>query len=116
MNSPILPARGPRWPATPMNTAKPVGGAIPAALADLPAGAGTFAIEAARGAPPAELLELLAAASRVCEGLRARGRALRFAGGDGARPAIALCDLDGDALRTLSISEAIEIAAGSPAE
>lgn len=69
--------------------------------------------------PPPEVLEAMSAAGRVAQELHAQGRELRFvtpaeSGADGGRVRIEVTDLDGDVLRTIPPSEALDVATGSP--
>jgi len=69
--------------------------------------------------PPAEVLEAMSAAGRVAHELHAQGRELRFvtpeqSGGDDGRVRIEVTNLDGDVLRTIPPSEALDVATGSP--
>jgi hypothetical protein len=84
-------------------------------------GAGRFAsalaVEGARldaipASPPPELREQVLAAQRVVEELHARGRELHFEM-DGGRVKIELRDLDGNVLREIPPSAALEIASGA---
>ncbi len=72
-------------------------------------------LAASRGGPPQELLEQIAAAAGFEERLREGGHHLRFhTQAYGGAPRIELHDRDGNAVRTLSITEAFELAAGAP--
>lgn len=69
--------------------------------------------------PPPEVLAAMSAAGRVAQELHAQGRELRFVapeerGADGGRVRIEVTDLDGDVLRTIPPSEALDVATGSP--
>ncbi|HXE44779.1 MAG TPA: hypothetical protein VN635_06250 [Conexibacter sp.] len=67
--------------------------------------------------PPADVLDAIDAAGRVAGELRAQGRELHFVpaaeSGDG-RMRIEVRDLDGNVLRTIPPSEALDVATGSP--
>jgi hypothetical protein len=70
-------------------------------------------IEAFRGGPPPEVLDQMALAGAVDEGLRESGRQLRFLpAGHGERTRIELHDRD-DGVRILSVAETVDIAAGN---
>lgn len=70
---------------------------------------------ASRGGPPPELLEQIAIAGAIEEQLRESGRQLRFSLlTNGERTRIELVDRDGNAMRSLSTTEALEVAAGKP--
>jgi len=73
----------------------------------------TLAPLASRGAPPPQVLDAIAAAGGIHEQLRERGRHLRFftaEPGEGAR--LEIHDDDGNLVRTVSMTEAVELAAG----
>lgn len=123
MSSPILPIQGPAGPSNEASTAP--SGATPsggpevvdrgAFASELQASEGTLAVAAGSAGPPPEVLEHLAGAARIEEQLRASGRRLHFAStAPGERTRIEIHDRDGDAVRLLSVAEALEIAAGRP--
>jgi uncharacterized FlaG/YvyC family protein len=67
--------------------------------------------------PPQEVLEQMGHAARVYDDLHARGRELRFAHDEtSGRMTIEVRDTGGNVLRTLSPSEALQVAAGKPLE
>ena len=71
-------------------------------------------IEAFRGGPPPDVLEQIALAGGVEERLRESGRQLRFfPAGRGESTAIEIHDPE-RGVRSLSVAEAVEIAAGNP--
>ena len=81
----------------------------------LSAGEFPLTLIASRGGPPPELLEQIAVAGRIEEELREGGRQLRFSpAANGERMRIELIDRDGNAMRSLSTAEALELAAGRP--
>jgi hypothetical protein len=116
MSSPILPIdiEGPFGPprVTPsVGSAEDIG----AFVSELTAGETTLSLAASRGGPPPEVLDQIAAAGRVDERLREDGHQLRFTPAEpGGRTRIELCDREGNAVRTLSTAEALEMAAGKP--
>jgi hypothetical protein len=115
MSSPILPINGP----SEVSTAAPSSNAgtvdISAFVSELARNDTTLGLVASRGAPPPELLEQIAAAGAIDERLRAGGQQLRFSRATpGERTRVEIRDRDGNAVRTLSIAEAVEIAAGRP--
>jgi hypothetical protein len=114
MSSPILPTKGPTGPSTMTPLA---GGAadIGAFVAELASSDDTLALEASRGGPPPELLEQLRAAGVIEQQLREGGRQLRFTPAEpGGRTRIEIHDSDGTPVRSLSVAEALELAAGKP--
>ncbi len=67
--------------------------------------------------PPPEVLDEMANAARVHDALRAQGRELHFAHDAGSgRMTVQVRDSSGHVLRTISPSEALEVAAGKPLE
>lgn len=67
--------------------------------------------------PPREVLDEMASAARVHDALRAQGRELHFAHDSGSGGmTVQVRDSSGRVLRTISPSEALEIAAGKPLE
>lgn len=116
MSSPILPTRGPRaHPSQPLSP--PSGAARPADFASVMAADPGGHIDVSRGTPPADVLEQVEAAGKVNDQLRESGMELRFSGdGEGARTTIELVDRSGRTIRTLTVAEALEIAAGKPVE
>jgi hypothetical protein len=61
--------------------------------------------------PPDEVLEQMHEAAQVAEQLRAHDRELHFQS-EGGRVAVQLRSLDGSVVRTLSPSEALDVASG----
>jgi hypothetical protein len=79
--------------------------------------AATVSIGAVPDRPPADVLDAIGAAADRYDELRAQGRELRFdadAGSDGVQ--ITLLDADGSVVRTLSPSEALDVATGRDVE
>jgi len=65
--------------------------------------------------PPPEVLDAVGAAARAYEELHAHGRELRFDLDESSnRVIVQVCDLDGNVLRTIPPSEALDLAAGAP--
>jgi flagellar protein FlaG len=65
--------------------------------------------------PPPELRAEMDAAARVAQELRAQGRELRFEHDDvSGRIRVEVRDLDGNVLREIPASKALDIAAGAP--
>jgi flagellar protein FlaG len=66
--------------------------------------------------PPPEVLEAMDAAGRVARELHATGRELRFTPPEDpvGRVLVEVCDLDGNVLRTIPPSEALDVATGTP--
>lgn len=72
-------------------------------------------IDLTHGGPPAELLDQMARADAINTRLRRSGREIAFAlSADGCSLEIELRDEAGRVLRTLSLSEAIDLAEGGP--
>lgn len=77
----------------------------------------SVSLETFPSAPPREVLDEMASAARVHDALRAQGRELHFAHDSGSgRMTVQVRDSGGRVLRTISPSEALEIAAGKPLE
>jgi flagellar protein FlaG len=67
--------------------------------------------------PPAEVLDAVDAAGRVARELRAQGRELHFvpaSESDDGHLRIKVRDLDGNVLRTIPPSQALDVATGRP--
>lgn len=110
MNSPILPAYD--FSATPSPSHTDVDD--DALVAELSTFAPAPHIEATRGGPPEEVLDLIATAARIEEELRASGRYVRFhSSADGEHARIELEDREDGTVSALSLLEAFEIAAGN---
>lgn len=86
-------------------------------------GGGSDALDLSTGeipaSPPPEVLAAMSAAGRVAHELHAQGRELRFvtpeeSGATDGRVQIEVTNLDGDVLRTIPPSEALDVATGSP--
>ncbi len=74
-------------------------------------------LETFPSSPPAEVLDQMAGAARAHDALTAQGRELHFAhDGTSGRIEIEVRDAEGNVLRTLSPSEALQVAAGKPLE
>jgi len=115
MSSPILPIKGPSGPSSATPSAGPAAAEVGAFASELAASESTFALAVSRGGPPPEVLEQIAAAGTIDEQLRASGHQLRFTSAEpGGRTRIEIHDRAGNAVRTLSAAEAVELAAGKP--
>jgi hypothetical protein len=68
------------------------------------------------GVPPPEVLDQIAAAGRISRQLRESGHELRFSEGRGGRVTVELSDREGNTVKSMSVSEALEIAAGKPVQ
>jgi hypothetical protein len=68
------------------------------------------------GAPPPEVLDQIAAAGRISRQLRESGHELRFSEGRGGRVTVELSDREGNTVKSMLVSEALEIAAGKPVQ
>ena len=118
MNSPILPVDGPSdlssptRPAVPTPPALATNGDAGAFVSELAAGENALSIAARRGGPPQEVLDQIAAATRIEQTMRADGQRLRFHTAPGKPTTIELDEREGEAVRTLSVGEALDIATG----
>jgi hypothetical protein len=72
-------------------------------------------VDAIPASPPADVMEEVLAAQRAIEDMHARGRQLHF-DMDSGRVRILLQDLDGNTIREIPPSHALEIAGGRKAE
>jgi hypothetical protein len=80
-----------------------------------PAGRVTPLIEVGAASPPPALLEEIAQAAAAYDELYAGGHELVFSpGAEGERVAVEVRETGGDVLETLSIADALEVAAGKP--
>jgi hypothetical protein len=77
----------------------------------LKAQADAVRVDAIPAAPPQEVMDEVLAAQRAIEDMHARGRTLHFEM-DAGRVKILLQDLDGNTLRQIPASEALEISSG----
>ena len=94
----------------------------PAAPADGPAGGFADAlkrnadrVDAIPASPPPEVIDEMLAAQRAIDDMHARGRTLHFAM-DGPRVRIEVHDLDGNVLKQIPPSRALEVATGRAVE
>lgn len=118
MTSPILPFSGPSsfaglsYPMSSMSDASD-----PAAFqSDLSASDCLLASQDGSGTPPPEVLDQVAAAGRISREMRESGHELRFSEGQGGRVTVELADREGKTVKSMLISEALEIAAGKPVQ
>jgi hypothetical protein len=71
-------------------------------------------LAAASGEPPVEVREEVRAAARAAGMLHEMGRQLRFEPDpEGGRVRVTVCDLDGNVLRRIPLTESLEIARGA---
>lgn len=115
MSSPIMPAEGPLapagekdltpYPASMQGTADSFGSELGACLRALEADA--------RSGPPPEVLDQIEVAGRISRRLDEIGHTVRFSEVSGGRIAVELHDREGHAVRSMSISEALELAGES---
>jgi flagellar protein FlaG len=99
----LAPERPPARPAAPT-------GGFAAALT-----AGVDRVDAIPTSPPAEVIVEMRAAQRAIEDMHSRGRQLHFAM-DGSRVRIEVQDLDGNVLKEIPPSRALEVATGRAVE
>jgi hypothetical protein len=89
----------------------------PAAFqSDLSASDRLLANQHGGGMPPPEVLDQVAAAGRISREMRESGHELRFSESQGGRVTVELSDRKGKTVKSMSISEALEIAAGKPVQ
>ncbi len=113
MSSPILPIEGPSGPRF-AGCAATVAGDVDDFLAELNAGGRALSIAVVRMGPPPEVLEQIAAAATIEQRMRAAGLRVSFAPAvAGGRAQAEIHDRDGFA-RSLTLTEAFELAAARP--
>lgn len=94
----------------------------PSARAGRAAGTGKVAatpaasLDAIPSSPPPEVLEQMAQAQRTYERLTAHGRSLDFGRDSAGRPTVEIRDRTGQLVRTLSLPEVLDLAAGATLE
>jgi len=96
----------------------PVGGAhqTPPAPRTTGKSGSTFSLPAATvpASPPPDVLEQMYDAAQVADKLRAQERELHFHPTDAGQVIVQVRDLNGNVIRTIAPSEALEVAAGKP--
>ncbi len=118
MTSSILPFSGPRssaglsYPMSFMSDAEDPA----ASQSDLSASDRLLASQDGSGTPPPEVLDQVAAAGRISREMREIGHELRFSKDQEGRVTVELSDRKGKTVKSMSISEALEIAAGKPVQ
>lgn len=124
MHSPILPTQGPNGSTLPVHGLSgpiaPADGGDPAGnlstfAAELRGGEHALGIEDPPGSPPAEVLDQMEAAGRICRQLLESGQRLRFSIEPEGGVKIELADREGK-MRAVSPTEALDIAAGKSLE
>jgi hypothetical protein len=114
MSSPILPIQGPAGSSdgTPRPPAR--SDYVRDFVAALAADDGALTVDVARGGPTPEVLAQMAAAGLISERMRSDGQSLRFSTPQpGERVRIELADAAGNTVRSVSATDAIELAAGT---
>ena len=111
MNSPILPVGGPSGPPIAGPSTTPTGDGD--FLVELHASGRVLSIAAEPEGPPAEVTEQMATAGAIEQRLRAHGRQVSFQPGPDGRMCLQIHDDATGAHRTLSLTEACELAAGA---
>jgi hypothetical protein len=113
MSSPIMPISDPLGSSTDMSSSD--GAAVAVYASDLTLEETAPALVVSRGGPPPEVLDRIAAASRIEAQLREDGQHVCFfAAGQGGGTEIEIRDRDGNVVRALSIAETIQLACGEP--
>ena len=118
MTSSILPFNGPRSHAGlpyPMSFMNDAGDPV-APRSDLSTADRLLASQDGSGTPPPEVLDQVAAAGRISREMRESGHELRFSNGKEGRVTVELEDREGKTVKSMSISEALEVAAGKPVQ
>ncbi len=113
MSSPILPTQG----SITVHAAHSASAARRTDAASSAALQASVSLQTFPSSPPQTVLDEMASAARVHDTLRSQGRELHFAhDSQSGRMTIEVRDNGGQVLRTISPSEALEIAAGKPLE
>lgn len=115
MSSPILPPQGPgsTRPTFAPGASRRIGAPTSATRAS--AAEPTVSVDTFPSSPPPEVLDQIAATAQAYENLRSQGHELHFTHDEqSGRARIELRDRDGNTVRAVSASEALEIAAGKP--
>lgn len=115
MSSPILPPQGPTSSRPPLapSASRRLTSVNPSAatVGSEP----TVSVDTFPSSPPPEVLDQMAAAASAYESLRAQGHELHFSHDlQGGGIAIELHDREGNVVRNVSPSEALELAGGKP--
>jgi hypothetical protein len=118
MTSPILPFNGPSSSAGLSHSMSFMSdaGDPAASQPDLSPSDRLLAGQDGSGTPPPEVLDQVAAAGRISREMRESGHELRFSEGRGGRISVELSDRKGKTVKSMSISEALELAAGMPVQ
>jgi hypothetical protein len=117
MTSSILPFSGPRssaglsYPMSFMSDEDPAG-----SQSDLSESDRLLASQHGSGTPPPEVLDQVAAAGRISREMRESGHELRFSKNQEGRVTVELSDRKDKTVKSMSISEALEVAAGKPVQ
>ena len=114
MNFDIPPIGGPGGAADPPRAAAPA--QRPDFATSLEAASNDVNVSTLPASPPTEVLEQMHEAGRVAQELRAQQRELHFEPTGNGRVIVQVRDLDGNVIRTIPPSRALEIAAGAPLE
>ncbi len=115
MTSPILPPQGSSStrPALAPGSSRRI--SVPTSTASAGSVEPTVSLDTFPSSPPPEVLDQIAATAQAFENLRSQGHELHFSHDEqSGRATIELRDRDGNSLRAVSPSEALEIAAGKP--
>ncbi len=113
MNSPIMPTEGPLELADAAPSAGSDADDLTTLVSELTVSEATFVPLASRGTPPPQVLDQMGAAGAIHDQLRDRGRHVRFfAGAPGEHARLEIRDDDGNLMRIVSMTEAVELAAG----
>ena len=117
MSSPIMPPQGPLAPTVSRPSARPQSVQPSAGAGSIQATGDPVSLDTFPSSPPQQVLDEISAAGAAYQRLQAQGRELVFSPDEqtGALT-IKLRDHSGNDLRTVSPSEAIDIAAGQPAD
>jgi hypothetical protein len=119
IDSPAVPGAG-SVGATPVDPSDPASRGARTRASGNAARAGSVApaasVQAIPSSPPAAVLEQMAQAHHIYEQLAAEGKSLHFDHDQAGRATVEMRDSNGAPLRTLSLSEALDLAAGESPE
>jgi hypothetical protein len=117
MSSPVAPSQGPTPTEPPAATVAARRSDAPAGVDGSTAARSPVALDTLASNPPREVLDQMARAAQTHARLRAQGRELRFShDGQSGRTTIEVRDRSGNVLKTISPSQALQVAAGAPLE
>lgn len=116
IDSPAIPGAGSIGAAPPVDPSDPAAGGSRAGAGKATGAAAVppaASLDAIPSSPPPEVLEQMTQAHQIYEQLAADGKSLHFDHDESGRATVELRDSSGTSLRTLSLAEALDLAAGA---